>query len=590
MKRVSLRAVVEAVSRLQALTVPKSAAALPGFFALKAQGADVGSWVKAGGTEFADLAEKLYEVPGAGDRPYFDPLTGGWKKSNWPRGSVETSLKRDSTPIRRDGKLTHQGSAENREWMLHDGYVGTLHEYVPAERVPALPFAIWASRGVAMPDDMDAAGLITTLRGELNLTAAEFDAIFDSSMATFPDPLWTDTDWPISDLLEALPSPTDVPGIAGAEADDGDQPDLPQAPPPDSELVANLVKFLQQDELFEVSEELVRNVLYSLRVDRIAILVGKPGTGKTEFVRAFSNGLARAGGTPVHLVETPVTEETAEFDLIGYRDLAGNYVPSRVMQELNRGNSESDLYVLLLDEFNLATVDAYGAKLISGITNRLAIDLPGSQAAVDAKAWYPQSGRWMPHNGLLIMATMNSYLEDPSRKQLSVPIKRRSNLISMPDPVLELVQTTGATDEPPSAFGDLCRMALDQSVRRLRIRGTSVIDGSLLEQLAAPVPADVVALLWRLSRKLSVHDEVPMTLGLIQSILKYIQTSDFADPHTALDVQVEQKVLPVLRGAESLLDEVVTALGPGDWPRTTQAIRRMRRLASENAGRLRPLA
>ena len=96
-------------------------------------------------------------------------------------------------------------------------------------------------------------------------------------------------------------------------------------------------------------------------------------------------------------------------------------------------------------------------------------------------------------------------------------------------------------------------------------------------------------MLWRLARRLAVHDEVAMTMGLLQSILRFVQTSTFADLSVALDLQVEQKVLPVIRGPVTILDEVDEALGSGEWPRARVAIERMRRLAAENAGRIRPL-
>lgn len=592
MKRLALPAVQAATRKLRAVGVSRAGAGLPGFFALKLAGATQGVWTLAGGAQFAEMGERLYRASDSPDFPYFEPLSGEWKTDNWPRGSIETLMKRDSTPIRRDGGLIHRGVGENREWLLQGGYVRTLPDYVPAGGIPALPFAVWALRAAALPDGADAASLVTELQTALRLNDDEFNAIFARGGWAAPDPLWAEEDWAddaLTDVLPAHPAAAAAPPIARAAGAGEALFDDVFAVPEDAELVANLVRLLRHEELFEVSEELVRNLLYSLRVDRIAVLVGKPGTGKTELVRAFSKCLERASGTTVHLVETPITEETAEFDLIGYRDLTGNYVPSRTMQEMNRANTESDLYVLLLDEFNLATIDAYGAKIISGITNRLAIDLPGSRPAEEAARWYPASGRWMPHNGLLVIGTMNSYLEDPSRKQLSVPIKRRTNLITMPDPVLTLVQDAGGADEPPQAFADFCRMLLDQAVRRLRVRGTSVIDGALLEELAAPVPDDALGLLWRLACRLAVHDEVPMTAGLIQSILRYIQTSDFAETGTGMDLQVEQKVLPVLRGPESLLDEVVRALGPGDWPRTNATIERMRALATSNAGRIRPL-
>jgi hypothetical protein len=116
-----------------------------------------------------------------------------------------------------------------------------------------------------------------------------------------------------------------------------------------------------------------------------------------------------------------------------------------------------------------------------------------------------------------------------------------------------------------------------------------VLEGHLIEQLGEGIPDEAVELLWRLVRRLSVRDEVAMTMGLVQSILRFVQTSTFASIDVALDLQVEQKIIPLVRGPVTVLDEVEEALGAGEWRRTRAALDRMRRLAAENAGRIRPL-
>jgi MoxR-like ATPase len=385
--------------------------------------------------------------------------------------------------------------------------------------------------------------------------------------------------------IETTGGPTDDGDEDSDEEEDTELPRLPL----DDELIQNILKCLSSEEHFDVPEDLVRNFLYSLRSDRIAIVAGKPGTGKTEFVRAFVRCLGRALAvqrSDIRLVEVAVSEELAEYDMIGYRDLGGAYVPSRVMDELNRGNPDADLYVLLLDEMNLAPIDVYGAKLLAAITNRIPVDLPGKPVDI---AWFPETGKWTPHNGIVVVGTINSYLEDPSRKMLSIPLKRRANLISMPDKLQELAASNIGEAAATDRFRELCRLLLDQLVGRMRRRGLSILEGRLIDQLVSDIPEEAIQVLWRLARRLAVHDEVAMTMGLLQSILRFVQTSTFTDVSVALDFQVEQKVLPVVKGPVTILDEVDEALGSGEWRRARAAIERMRRLAAENAGRIRPL-
>lgn len=597
MKRVALDRVQKARESLGSVPLPKAGGSLLGFFALKRRGASTDDWTVVSPTDFADLAEDFYEVAGAPDPgfPYFDPLgpKAGWRNDNWARGSVNTTFQRDRTPLRRDGKLEQRGAGENREWRFTAGYVESLPEYLKGKRIPALDYGAWVYRLKPFADDASPDDLVRDLRADLNLTDADFDALFEPPASEDPAAFFAAEDWPAGAVLGLLPGPraatTEV--SAAEEDDDSDEEEGDEVPEPpsDDELIPNILKRLRFEEHFDVPEDLVRNFLYSLRSDRIAVLTGKPGAGKTEFVRAFVRCLQRAlvaQRADIHLIEVAVSEELAEYDVVGYRDLGGSYVPSRVMDDLNRGNPDADMYVLLLDEMNLASIDVYGAKLIAGITNRIPVDLPGK---ADDLVWFPKTGKWIPHNGIVVVGTMNSYLEDPSRMMLSVPIKRRANLISMPDPLRELASSNAGEVQAPGRFRELCRLLLDQLVGRLRRRGVSMLEGGLIDQLVSDVPEEAVQVLWRLAQRLAKHDDVAMTMGLIQSILRYVQTSTFTDVSVALDLQVEQKVLPVVRGPVTILDEVDEALGSGEWRRARAAIERMRRLAAENAGRIRPL-
>ena len=231
------------------------------------------------------------------------------------------------------------------------------------------------------------------LRAELNLTDEEFDALFEPPPIENPAEFFTAENWPSPDVLYLLPGQqaetTGGPADESDEDSDEEEDTEPPRLPSDDELLPNILKCLSSEERFDVPEDLVRNLLYSLRSDRIAIVAGKPGTGKTEFVRAFVRCLERALAAQradIRLIEVAVSEELAEYDMIGYRDLSGAYVPSRVMDELNRGNPDADLYVLLLDEMNLAPIDVYAAKLLAAITNRIPVDLPGTSDF----AWFPR--------------------------------------------------------------------------------------------------------------------------------------------------------------------------------------------------------
>ena len=218
---------------------------------------------------------------------------------------------------------------------------------------------------------------------------------------------------------------------------------------------------------------------------------GKTGTGKTEFVKAFARGLEKAlagTGDEVHLVDVEVGEETAEHDLIGYFNLDGAYVPSSVIERLNSGDPDRDIYIVLLDEMNLAPVDTYAGKLIASMRTTCRWIFP-AHAAGGAGA----TTTWLPPRGACIVGTMNSYLEDPTRKMLSRPVTRRTQPIEMPDSLREDRQGLQAdVDEPAATRRGLdkhpCRLLLDQRAERLLEIGTSILDGDRVSGVTATSP------------------------------------------------------------------------------------------------------
>ena len=285
----------------------------------------------------------------------------------------------------------------------------------------------------------------------------------------------------------------------------------------------------------------------------------------------------------VHLVDVEIGEETAEHDLIGYRSLDGSYVASEI-ERMEAGDPDRDIYIVLLYEMNLAPIDTYAGKLIASIENNLEIDLPGSRDETGT-ATTP----WLPPRGACIVGTMNSYLEDASRRMLSRPVTRRTQPIEMPDRLESLVTLAASDgDAARKGFDTLVRLLLDQRAERLEEIGISALDGDRIAQLKAAAPPGVVDLLWAIARVLAGRADVAMTLGPLQDALEYVQTSVFSDSKAALDLQITQELLPMVRGDSSVLDQLDQVIG-AEFRRSKDTIAEMRALAAENQDRIRPL-
>ncbi|MBI3974234.1 MAG: hypothetical protein HY332_23395 [Chloroflexi bacterium] len=597
MRQVKQERVLAAVERLGTVDLPKAGALIPGLFALIRAGIQTGDeWTAIPPTAFVDLCEAYFKVPNPPrpDKPYFWPLQGTWRATNWPRGSIFTRFK-DLTPLAQEGYLENRGEGQNYEWRLKPGYETVLKEYVlPERRIPIGEFAVWVFRHNLYDEDKTLGQMVTSLRNELRgLTEAAFDALFDSTVPD-PDEIVTGDEWDIAALTKHLPPPdtepprpraarTEAPGEA-VEVEEELAETIP--PPTDTELIAAVMRHVRDEAKMEVAPDLIPNLLESVRTDRFAILVGKSGSGKTEFARAFIKGVRHALEGIVHVwpTEIEISDQFAEHDLLGFRDLTGQYVPSTLIRDLRRGDPDNDVYFVLLDECNLGSLDEYAGKFLAAVKSGLAIDLPGTVA--DGSV--PASGKWLPPPGAFVIGTMNSYLEDPSRKMLSTPVKRRANIIQMTNPLEEMAASAKNDEAAARArFSRTCRLLLDQAIDRLRRRASGALEGDRIGRLSAPIPDAVEDVLWAVSKVLAPRSDVPMTLGPIQNILEYVQGAG-TDPVAALDLQLTQKLIPLLRGGEEVLDLIEDCLDDR-FALAKKRLGELRLLTQENQGRIRPL-
>jgi hypothetical protein len=176
----------------------------------------------------------------------------------------------------------------------------------------------------------------------------------------------------------------------------------------------------------------------------------------------------------------------------------------------------------------------------------------------------------------MIVGTINSPLQEPNRLPLSGPVKRRTNVIPMPDRLADAV-TRASEDEAAGrvAFEELCNKLLAQLRDTAAERAVSVLDKPVVDSLQKPVSATTLDIVWAVARALTPQPQLPLTLGLVQSILGYVQLAPVQLTElAAIDCQLVQKVLPVMRGDPEVLDLLATAIEPWaeDLPDTMAGI------------------
>ena len=105
----------------------------------------------------------------------------------------------------------------------------------------------------------------------------------------------------------------------------------------------------------------IRKFIASLSVSKIMILQGMSGTGKTSIAVAFGRFIANSSTVvPVQ----PMWKERS--DLLGYyNEFTGKFNETAILKKLYEANFNDKMFVIVLDEMNIARVEYYFAEFLS---------------------------------------------------------------------------------------------------------------------------------------------------------------------------------------------------------------------------------
>lgn len=351
----------------------------------------------------------------------------------------------------------------------------------------------------------------------------------------------------------------------------------------EQELIQYLYDYItvNKNMIFDIDE--IANLYFSLKTQRLVILNSKPGMGKTElckaYVEAFENLLEE--GT-VKKIFIPINKDYDKADLLGYQGLDEKYHPSYLAKELFELNSEgvpqpSDefkLYFVILDEMNLSQIDFYFSDLLAAIENDEKIVLPNNISVS------------LPEN-CFFMGTINSFTYESSRNPVSGSVKRRSNIINIKNPLDKIFNDES---DPFPEF----KHWIDKLVKQSKLTFAKKEDflnhfrGLNFSNLNDLNDDNFYQPLFDLTKALSNLEENKLTFGILQDIVEYIIFSNQKFPKP-LDIQVIQKILPVLSGSIENLSKFEKFLDDYNLKESKNIFKQMKTAAKNNMGQIIPL-
>jgi hypothetical protein len=540
------------------------------FLSMKKTGVGVGTATGWGGTQEEALLRQYFSPAGAPpDKPFCvpfgrkDPESWYWKNSKYSGGTLQRARTTDN----------YREALErptNKDWGFTADYLDKLEGLLPDGsggqklRIPVFDLAAWLYRHEDLPSSLDK--VETKFRTEFNINDDEYARLFDASrppVAQYFAPV-TITEEELAQLIHGVPPGPSM--LGRTEAD----------------LLQHIEHHVTQVEGLTLPAGFVHGFYGALIAQRFVVLAGRPGTGKTAFVRAFTEGLNTFFSNAVSLIDVSVGSDFSEADALGYEKISGGLAATELSRKLFLAERPRDIYVVLLDEMNLGQVDHYLARLLPAIESDAKVELPGH----GSPSQFPPDA--------FVVGTVNSFLEESTRAPLSSPVKRRANIIEMPNALGELV----ARNDRPK-FDQACVDMLKQTKARIDKRTRdglgSVFDSFRSQRLTTALTAgsDVCSagfgdLLWNICKACAGSDSTSLTFGVVQDVLDYVAMSG-RPWRAALSEQIAQKVVPQLSGPSAVCEELLafTAkadVGTGDFAAATAALEALLRTKDLGTG------
>ncbi|ARU60067.1 hypothetical protein CBW65_02545 [Tumebacillus avium] len=319
--------------------------------------------------------------------------------------------------------------------------------------------------------------------------------------------------------------------------------------------LSGIAQFIKQQG-FSYPEFLIENFFLSLKSKPFVILAGISGTGKTKLVKLFAEAVgATSENGQFELI--PVRPDWSDpSDLIGYRDLSGDFVKGRLTEVLERASKPENQfkpYFICLDEMNLARVEHYFSDLLSlmetqewieddnqtkRITTGKVVTLPCEEGDIDL---------CIPEN-VYIIGTVNM---DETTHPFSKKVLDRANTIEF--------NHIDLTDMYDFSIGD------EEDVEVIQVHQSFLRSDYLNIKDAQDYHPYLRASVEKLAKVNKILEQINAHVGYrirdaICFYLTYNKRFELLDESDAFDIQLCQKILPRIQGSSQSVRNTLVEL------------------------------